>query len=163
MRLSRIATLFALFVAMLCVVPEQAGAQDRETPYWASITASRAHMRTGPGRNFPISWLYQRSGLPVRVVEVYQNWRKVEDPDGTQGWMLVNLLSADRTAMITGDIRPLRAAPERGARVRYRAEPGVVGRISNCRRGWCEFDVRGRSGFVQTSHLYGVDEDERVD
>ena len=76
---------------------------------------------------------------------------------------VVNLLSADRTAMITGDIRPLRAAPERGARVRYRAEPGVVGRISNCRRGWCEFDVRGRSGFVQTRHLYGVDEDERVD
>lgn len=147
----------------LAVPPDSAYAQDRETPYWASISAGQARMRTGPGRNFPISWVYQREGLPVRVVEVYENWRKVEDPDGTQGWMLVNLLSAERMAMITGDIRPLREAPQRGSSIRYRAEPGVVGRIRSCRRGWCEFDVRGRSGFVETDHLFGVDEDERVD
>ncbi|MGJ8537048.1 MAG: SH3 domain-containing protein [Parasphingopyxis sp.] len=149
-------------VALLSV-PGGASAQDRETPYWASISAGQARMRTGPGRNFPISWLYQRADLPVRVVEVYENWRKIEDPDGTQGWMLVNLLSADRTAMIVGDIRPLREAPQASARIRYQAEPGVVGRIRSCRRGWCEIDVRGRSGFVRTAHLFGVGENERVD
>lgn len=163
MRHRLIAALLSLLAALALLQPVAAGAQDRETPYWASISAGRAHMRTGPGRNFPISWLYRREGLPVRVVEIYENWRKVEDPDGAQGWMLVNLLSADRTAMITGDIRPMRASPERGARVRFRAEPGVVGRISNCRRGWCEFDVRGRTGFVEMRHLYGVDADERVE
>lgn len=151
----------ALFSLALAFAP--AAAQDRHPPYWASISAGQAHMRTGPGRNFPISWLYRREGLPVRVVEIYQNWRKVEDPDGIQGWMLVNLLSADRTAMVVGDIRPLREEPRAGARIRYRAEPGVVGRIRSCRSGWCEFDVRGRTGFVEISHLYGVAEDERVD
>lgn len=152
-----------VFGAALLSVPDGASAQTRETPYWASVSAGQARMRTGPGRNFPISWLYQRAGLPVRVVEVYENWRKIEDPDGTQGWMLVNLLSADRTAMIVGDIRPMREGPRSGSRVRYQAEPGVVGRIRTCRRGWCEVDVRGRSGFVETAHLFGVEEDERVD
>lgn len=160
-------TIFRLMIlvigAALLSLPDGASAQDRETPYWASVSAGQARMRTGPGRNFPISWLYQRAGLPVRVVEVYENWRKVEDPDGTQGWMLVNLLSADRTAMITGDIRPLREAPQPNARVRYQAEPGVIGRIRTCRRGWCEIDVRGRSGFVEIAHLFGVEDDERVD
>ena len=152
-----------MMCAVLLSVPEGASAQTRETPYWASVSAGQARMRTGPGRNFPISWLYQRAGLPVRVVEVYENWRKIEDPDGTQGWMLVNLLSSDRTVMITGDIRPMREAPRTSARIRYQAEPGVVGRIRSCRRGWCEIDVRGRSGFVQTAHLFGVEDDERVD
>ena len=156
-----------LRVAGLCLLllglSVPAAAQDREPPYWASISASQARMRTGPGRNFPISWLYQRADLPVRVVEIYNNWRKIEDPEGVQGWMLVNLLSAERTAMITGDIRPLRSAPQPNAAIRYRAEPGVVGRIRNCRNGWCEFDVHGRSGFVQTAHLYGVDADEEID
>ncbi|QLC23374.1 hypothetical protein HFP51_03215 [Parasphingopyxis sp. CP4] len=158
MRLAIVA--LAVFALSL---PNSVEAQSRETPYWASISAGQARMRTGPGRNFPISWLYQRAGLPVQVVEVYENWRKIEDPEGTQGWMLVNLLSADRTGMIVGDIRPLRESPRPDARIRYRAEPGVVGRISSCRRGWCEFDVRGRTGFVETSHLYGVSDDERVD
>ena len=148
--------------ALMLATPKGAPAQSRETPYWASISAGQARMRTGPGRNFPTSWLYQRAGLPVRVVKVYENWRKIEDPDGMQGWMLVNLLSADRTAMIVGDIRPLREAPQAGARIRYRAEPGVVGRIRSCRRGWCEIDVRGRNGFVDVDHLYGIEEDKPV-
>ena len=140
-----------------------AAAQDREPPYWASISATRAHMRTGPGRNFPISWLYQRADLPVRVVEIYKNWRKIEDPDGVQGWMLVNLLSAQRTAIIAGGTHPLRSAPEPRAAIRYRAEAGVVGQIHNCGRGWCEFDVHGRRGYVEIAHLFGVTRDEEVD
>lgn len=157
----RVLTAMAALVSF--AIPADLAAQDRDPPYWASISAGQARMRTGPGRNFPISWLYQREGLPVRVVEIYENWRKVEDPEGVQGWMLVNLLSSDRTAMITGDVRALREAPQPGARVRYRAEPGVVGRVSNCRRGWCEFDVHGRSGFIEIAHIYGVGADERID
>ncbi len=62
-------------------------------PYYASINAGRARMRTGPDKTYPASWLYQRADLPVRVVAVFKQWRKVEDPDGTQGWMLAALLS----------------------------------------------------------------------
>ncbi|MBC2778083.1 hypothetical protein H6P80_10695 [Parasphingopyxis sp. GrpM-11] len=155
--------LTAIVALLSLTIPQSLAAQDRDPPYWASVAAGQARMRTGPGRNFPISWLYQREGLPVRVIEIYQNWRKVEDPEGVQGWMLVNLLSSERTAMIVGDVRPLREAPQAGAGIRYRAEPGVVGRISHCRNGWCEFDVHGRSGFVEVGHIYGVGADEQVD
>jgi len=35
-----------------------AGAQtERKAPYWASISAGKALMRTGPGRNYPGVWL----------------------------------------------------------------------------------------------------------
>jgi SH3-like domain-containing protein len=139
-----------------------AGASDaiaqKKPPYWASITAAKARMRTGPGRNFPASWLYRRAGLPVKVIETYPNWRKVEDPDGTQGWMQANLLSEDRTAMVTGEIRMLRAAPEAGAKMNWRAEPGVIGKLSDCAAGWCKLDVNGRAGFVEARFLWGADE-----
>jgi SH3-like domain-containing protein len=130
---------------------------QKKPPYWASITAAKARMRTGPGRNFPASWLYQRAGLPVKVIETYPNWRKVEDPDGTQGWMQANLLSEDRTAMVVGEVRTLRAAPEPSAKVNWRAEPGVIGKLSECAQGWCRIDVNGRAGFVEAAHLWGAD------
>lgn len=126
-------------------------------PYWASISAGQAKMRTGPGRQFPASWLYQRANLPVKVLETYPNWRRIEDPDGTIGWMQANLLSEDRTALVIGEVRPLREAPDASARIIWRAEPGVVGKLSECSRGWCKLDVRGRMGFVETSHIWGVD------
>ncbi len=135
----------------------------RETPYWASIASGRAMMRAGPGRNYPGTWLYVRADLPVRVTEVYQSWRKVEDPDGTTGWMLVNLLSDTRTAIVRGrGPQPMHERPDQAAPVRFRAQPGVVGRISRCAGGWCRLDVRGRAGFIRTDHIWGLGPGERI-
>ena len=72
----------ALMAVGLAAIPA-AQAQEKKTPYWASISAGEAMMRTGPGRNYPATWLYKRADLPVKVVEVYPQWRKVQDPGGT--------------------------------------------------------------------------------
>ncbi|HEV2865763.1 MAG TPA: SH3 domain-containing protein, partial [Allosphingosinicella sp.] len=87
----RAAILLSLMLAGFSLAAAQ-GQSSRSTPYWASIASGQAMMRAGPGRNYPGTWLYVRRDLPVRVVEVYESWRKIEDPDGTTGWMLVNLL-----------------------------------------------------------------------
>lgn len=138
-------------------------AQQRHgLPYFASIAASKARMRTGPGREFPSSWLYQRAGLPVKVVAIYKDWRKVEDPDGTQGWMQANLLSDHRTAIVMGTEAPLLESPAMDAPVAWRAARGVVGRISRCSRGWCWLDVHGRGGYVEANRIWGVDPAETL-
>ena len=151
--------LSALVAAAL--VPDPATAADatkKRVPYYASISASRARMRTGPARTYPASWLYQRRDLPIKVVAIFKEWRKVADPDGTEGWMQANLLSENRTAMVRG-AQPIemREQPEAGARLQWRAAPGVVGRLSKCADGWCRFDVKGQAGFVQVAGLWGVD------
>lgn len=135
---------------------------QRKPPYFVSIKAEKARMRTGPGRNYPASWLYQRRDLPLKVIDIYGEWRKVEDPDGTQGWMLANLLDDARTAMVVGTILEMRDAPRFNGRVSWRAAPGVVGRISRCGGGWCWFDVRGRGGYVEQSHIWGTEPGETV-
>ena len=146
----------ALLAVVLVMAPVPLSAQGKEA-YWASIGPNEARMRTGPGRQFPASWVYKRAGLPVKVIETYPNWRKIEDPDGTQGWMQANLVSDVRTGIIRGDIRPLRERPDEDARIIWRAEPGVVGRLSECARGWCKLDVRGRMGYVDVAHIWGAD------
>jgi SH3-like domain-containing protein len=159
----RLPAVLAILAGCLLLAP--AGAQPRrQAPYFASIAASRAMMRTGPGRTYPGIWLYVRADLPIRVVEIYRNWRKVEDPDGTQGWMLVNLLSDTRTAIVRGaEPQPMRASPDGNAAIRFRAAPGVVGRISRCGGGWCRLDVRGRDGYIRTDAIWGVGPAETVD
>lgn len=130
---------------------------QRKPPYWASIAASLAMMRTGPGKEFPATWEYRRADLPIRVVEIYKNWRKIEDPDGASGWMQVTLLSDTRTALITAkEPAPLYDKPDAGSKVRYFAEPGVVGRLSKCANGWCHLDVGGRKGFIRTDQFWGL-------
>src|SRR5690606_19606777 len=100
-------------VLLVLLVPEADAQSRREPPYWASISAGKAMMRTGPGRNYPATWEYRRADLPIRVIEVYRSWRKVEDPGGTVGWIHVNLLSSARTALVTGaEPRPMHENPD---------------------------------------------------
>ena len=146
-----------LAAAALTAVVGPAAAQSDpvKLPYWASISVDEARMRKGPSPDVPVIWEYRRKDLPVKVVARFETWRKIEDPDGTQGWMAARLLSRTRTAIVTGEIRPLREAASTSAAVAYRAEPGVVGRITDCADGWCRFDVKGRSGWIQTDHIWG--------
>ena len=152
---------FAMILLSAAVVPPAGAQKERKTPYWASISASEALMRTGPGKNYPAKWLYRRADLPIKVVEVYPSWRKIQDADGESGWMLVNLLSDTRTGLVRGDEpRPMRKAPSGDARVLFLAAPGVVGRLSNCTGDWCEFDVGGRRGHILREHFWGTDPGE---
>ena len=150
-------------VALLCVATA-ASAQDKKPPYWASIASGEAMMRAGPGRNYPGIWLYKRRDLPVRVVQTYPNWRKIEDPDGQQGWMLVTLLSDRRTAIVKpGAPRDIRVTPAANAAVRYRAQPGVVGRIEQCDPNWCKFSVGNRTGWIAKANVHGIGFEEQLD
>ena len=158
----RLALPLALCAALLATT---ASAQDeRATPYWASISSGQAMMRTGPGKTYPGTWLYQRRNLPVKVTQRYDNWRKIVDPDGAEGWMAVALLSDTRTGMVTSDIpAPLRVGASLDSPVRYRAEPGVVGELDQCNGKTCLMRVGDREGWIAQDALWGVDAGERFD
>ena len=152
-----------LVIALLCAAGPTA-AQDKVPPYWASIASGEAMIRTGPGRNYPGTWLYKRRDLPVRVLKIYQSWRLIEDPEGTRGWMLVSLLSDQRTALVKpGQPRPLHEKRDPTSRIAYLAEPGVVGRIASCDGNWCKFNVGKRAGWIAQSEVYGLSKAETID
>lgn len=160
---NRLIAVAASFVALVTASPLVAA---KKLPYWASLNAGEVMMRKGPGRNFPAEWLYKRKGLPVKVVKTYKadqaEWRRIQDPDGAEGWVQANLLTETRSGLVTGDVRPMFEKPDARSTMVWRAEPGVVGRISQCANGWCLFDVSGRAGYIEVASIFGVAADEKL-
>lgn len=151
-------------LAIGALTPALAALANKKPPFFASIAAKKARMRTGPARTYPVSWLYQRADLPVKVIDVFQHgqWYKVEDPSGTQGWLMAGLMSETRTALVMGQVAELRDSPNGDGRIVWRAAPGVVGRLSKCASGWCYFDVHGRGGYVEQLRLWGSEAGETL-
>ncbi len=149
-----------LFALIMALAPAFAAyAQDREVPYWATIRASELNMRVGPSADYKVAWVYNRPGLPVKVVRVMEGWRLVQDPDGAQGWVVARLLSPDHGAMVVGSgLADLRADPADNARLKWRVEPGVIGKLGDCGRGWCEVAIDRRSGWIRQDRLWGAGE-----
>ena len=146
-----------VLASVLMTTPAAVQAGDtKAVPYWASLSASEARMRVGPSLDYPSNWVYRRRDLPVKVVQVHTNWRKIEDSTGTQGWMHVRLLSDAATAIVTQPIAEMHVAPDPQSKLLYRAEAGVVGRVKNCDRGWCHFDIQGQRGYIRANALWGA-------
>jgi SH3-like domain-containing protein len=145
-----------IVAAVLCIASGASASPAKSVPYWASLSQDEARMRVGPSLDYPSSWVYRRRDLPVKVVQVLGLWRKVEDPSGTQGWMHVRLLSDTPTAIVTASVAPMRQSKSDNARTVFRAEKGVVGRLSSCSDGWCGFDVSGQRGFIRVTDIWGA-------
>ncbi len=43
-------------------------------------------------------WVYTRAGLPVEITAEFENWRRIRDSEGAEGWVYHSLLSGRRTA-----------------------------------------------------------------
>ena len=69
-------------------------------PRFVSLKAEKVNVRRGPSSDHPVAWVFQRKGLPVEIVAEFENWRRVRDSDGEEGWILQNMLSGKRTAVI---------------------------------------------------------------
>lgn len=148
-----------LAFGLLLTFSAPASAQDREVPYWASINTEELNMRVGPSMQYRIEWVYRREGLPVKVIRVVDRWRLIEDSDGTKGWVSSNLLSLQRGAVVTGDgLAPIRDMPSDGGKLKWNAEPGVVGKLGDCEAGWCEIDVEGHTGWIAQDQIWGAGE-----
>lgn len=160
--MTAIRLLFTVILAtLMCGVmaPVAGAAQDKKPPHWASMKFNEVRMRVGPSREYPIEWVYVRAGLPVKVMRTLDGWWLVQDPDGDQGWIASSQLSLARSAIVVGDGAVImREAPDAKSALRWRAQPGVVADLLQCRNDWCQIDITGRSGWVPADRLWGDEE-----
>jgi SH3-like domain-containing protein len=136
-------------------------------PRFVSLKADKVNMHIGPAKTYEVKWLYQRQGLPVEITAESENWRKIRDAEGTEGWVYHSLLSGKRTAMVMvkapDDLVPVYAKPDAKSGMTAQLERGVVGTVKRCSGGWCQFNGRGFDGYIQETRLWGVYPDEKVD
>lgn len=131
-------------------------------PRFVSLKSGRVNSRVGPGVTYAVDWLYLKSGLPMEIIQEYDNWRKVRDSDGAEGWVNQSLLSGKRTAITAPwqrgkDARlSLLSEPRPDASAVAFVEPGVIGLIKVCNGEWCEMTFDGHTGWISQSQVWGA-------
>jgi SH3-like domain-containing protein len=135
-------------------------------PRFVSLKADKVNVRRGPSSDHAVAWVFQRKGLPVEIVAEFENWRRIRDSDGEEGWILQNLLTGKRTAVIAPwklDLTiPLHDAPGASSPEVAKLTAGVLGDIDNCNGTWCEVTAGGFDGWVEQTQIWGAYPGEKV-
>ena len=158
----RLALVLALGPLLMAQAPGAGRSTGLPLPRFVSLAAERVNVRFGPGKQYPINWVFARQGLPVEIVAEFDTWRKIEDHEGEQGWVHSSLLSSRRTIMIRDQTAELRRTPNADSRVVLRAEPGVIGTLFDCEEDWCRVEIAGQRGWLQRSQFWGTTPGEIV-
>ncbi|HEX9753121.1 MAG TPA: SH3 domain-containing protein [Methyloceanibacter sp.] len=144
-----------------------AGKAALPVPRFVSLKSDKVNVRKGPSTDQSIVWVFSRAGLPVEVIAESDNWRRVRDSEGADGWVFHSLLSARRTVLVTpwskGEERvPLYNSNSTSSRAVAELQSGVLGSVLDCDGEWCRVSVDDYSGYVQQDKLWGVYRGEEV-
>lgn len=136
-------------------------------PRFVSLKADRVNVRGGPDKDHDVSWVYTRSGLPVEITAEFENWRRIRDSDGSEGWVYHSMLSGRRTAVvylkIKTELAPLHPKDDAKSGIVAELQPGVVATVKRCTGTWCRISGDGFDGWIEQTHLWGVYQDEKVE
>lgn len=146
---------------------EPKGKAALPVPRFVSLKSDKVNVRKGPSTDQAIVWVFSRAGLPVEVIAESDNWRRVRDSEGADGWVFHSLLSARRTVLVIpwakGDERvPLYSSKSTGSRAVAQLQAGVLGNVMECDGEWCHVSVDDYSGYVEQDKLWGVYKGEEV-
>lgn len=144
----------------MALIPALSQAADSASPRFVSLRADEVNLRTGPGVRYPVDWVYRRRHLPVEVVAQFENWRKIRDWQGTEGWVHQSMLTTARNVLVTGEVRALYRKPAEDSVILARIEPGVIGTMRKCEVQWCRIEIAGLAGWLKRTDFWGPSSDE---
>jgi SH3-like domain-containing protein len=136
-------------------------------PRFVSLKADRVNVRTGPNKDQDVRWVYTRAGMPVEITAEFENWRRIRDWEGSEGWVYHSLLSGKRTAVVVPTLKnelvPLYESADVEAAVVAKLQAGVLGSLRSCSGTWCEIVGKGFDGWIRQDRLWGAYPNEKVE
>lgn len=150
-----------LFIGMIVCEPLLAKS-GLPVPRFVSLRSAQINVRVGPGKDFPIEWVYMRANLPVEIVAEFENWRKIKDVEGAEGWVHQSMLSGNRFALIQKATHDLKDQPRNDGQILARLEPDVMVRVQKCQGEWCRVQVDTHKGWLPKEALWGVYSNETI-
>jgi SH3-like domain-containing protein len=164
------------FAACLAVLPLHARAAGDLTtgsvsglpvPRFVSLKSDKVNVRGGPNQDQEVRWVYTRAGMPVEVTAEFENWRRIRDWEGAEGWVYHSLLSGKRTAVVVpnqkDELVPLYENADTTSPVVAKLQAGVQGALQSCTGVWCEFRGKGFDGWIRQDRLWGAYPNEKIE
>jgi SH3-like domain-containing protein len=164
-----IAIAMVLAAGVTADASEPNGSSGLPIPRFVSLKSDKVNVRAGPTKDHDVAWVYNRAALPVEVTAEFENWRRIRDWEGAEGWVYHSLLSGKRTALVApqskkkDELLELRYKPEVAGAVVAKLQHGVLATVKRCRDGWCRLVGEGFDGWIEEARLWGVYPGEKVE
>ena len=134
-----------------------------EIPRYVSLKSNDANIRVGPSKNYPIKIKYIKKNYPLKVLEEYAEWRKVEDFNNNIAWIHKSLISGTRTGIVlSNDNKTIKLLNTLSGNVIGEIGMGNIVFLEKCKIDWCLVSLDDYEGWMDKNYIWGVKEKEII-
>ena len=134
-----------------------------EIPRYVSLKSNDANIRVGPSKNYPIEIKYIKKNYPLKILEEYEEWRKVEDFKKNIGWIHKSLISGTRTGIVlSNDDKTIKLLNTLDGNVIGEIGKGNIVFLEKCKIDWCLVSSGNYKGWIDKKYIWGVKEKEII-
>ena len=157
-----------LFIAIITFTQNTSAEIGKETgleiPRYVSLKSNDANIRVGPSKNYPIEIKYIKKNFPLKVLEEYEEWRKVEDFKNNIGWIHKSLISGNRTGIVlSNNNKTIRLLNTLDGNVIGEIGKGNIVYLEKCKIDWCLVSAGNFKGWMDKKYIWGVKQDEIIE
>ena len=130
-------------------------------PRFVSTKDFRTNIRTGPGKRYPIRFIFEQR-VPIMIIDEYHYWRKIRDWQGEEGWVYKSLISAKRLAIVRDNTSLYAQQDTHGRNLKAYLKRNVIVILQQCSPPWCYVTVPiiHEEGYLKMATIWGVSKSE---
>ncbi len=113
------------------------------------------NVRNGPGLSHLKIYKILKKGYPLKIIDEFENWKKVEDVNGILGWVSNTQLSEKKFGIIIDEEEFIFKFPEFQSKKIARVRKNFVIQINRCVESWCLVEENKIEGWVPKKSIWG--------
>ena len=141
-------TIWFLCLSLLCI--QSINAEEE----FLSLKKNKTNVRYGPGLDYPIKYIYRKVNLPVKLIDIKENMRRVVFLDNNSGWIHRSQLKQSNSIIILEE-KVLFKRPSNFSKPLARLEKGRLLVIKKCEVKWCNITTDKYSGWIKIKNIWG--------
>ena len=116
-----------------------------ENNYYLTLKYDKVNVRYGPGRDYPIKYVYNKKNLPVKIIDKKENFRKIIDFKKNSGWIHTSQLKKDKSFILLED-QILFTKPTKYSKPLFKVAKGRLLLVKKCKKNWCRVKTKNFLG-----------------
>ena len=144
---------FLIIIIFLLIIPSKVISEEND--YFLSLKKDKVYVRYGPGKNYPIKYIYKKKFLPIKVIDKKDNFRRIIDHKKNSGW-IHRIMLRKLNSLIVLEEKIVFKKSSKFSKPLAKLEKGRLVIIKKCKINWCRIETDGYIGWINTKNVWGI-------
>ena len=122
---------------------------------FVSLKKNKVNVRYGPSFGSDIKYVYKKINLPLKQIDIKENFRRIIDLKNNSGWIHISQLKKSNSVITTQD-KILFKRPTNFAKPIAQIKEGRLLILEKCEKLWCKVITENYEGWIKTNNIWGL-------